>query len=62
LIAELRRLQYLQTHLTQGEIAERIFLSRNTVHRHAVAIYRKLGVASRCEAVQRARERGLLDQ
>jgi LuxR family maltose regulon positive regulatory protein len=59
--AELRTLQYFQTHLTQREIAERLHLTRNTVHTHAVAIYRKLGVASRSEAVQAGRQHGLLD-
>ena len=59
--AELRTLQYLQTHLTQREIAERLHLTRHTVHTHTSAIYRKLGVASRSEAVQAGREHGLLD-
>jgi LuxR family maltose regulon positive regulatory protein len=59
--AELRTLQYLQTHLSQQEIAERLHLTRNTVHTHASAIYRKLGVTSRSDAVRAGRELGLLD-
>ena len=59
--AELRTLQYLQTHLTQQEIAGRLHVSRNTVHTHAAAIYRKLEVTSRSEAVQTGREHGLLE-
>ena len=41
--AELRLLPYLQTHLTIREIAERTFVSRNTVSSQVSAIYRKLG-------------------
>ncbi len=59
--AELRTLQYLPTHLALREIGERLHVSRNTVKTHAVAIYRKLDVASRSEAVARGRELGLLD-
>ena len=43
------------------EIASRLFISRNTVKSEAVAIYRKLGVSSRSEAIERAVEVGLLE-
>jgi LuxR family maltose regulon positive regulatory protein len=59
--AELRVLRYLTTHLTMAEIAERLYVSRNTVKTQAIAIYRKLGTASRSGAVEVAREAGLLD-
>ena len=59
--AELRLLPYLATHLTFPEVAGRLFISRNTVKTEAVAIYRKLGVASRSEAIERAVEVGLLE-
>ena len=59
--AELRTLQYLPTHLSLREIGERLHVSRNTVKTHTVAIYRKLEVASRSEAVGRGRTLGLLD-
>jgi LuxR family maltose regulon positive regulatory protein len=59
--AELRVLQYLPTHLTVGEIAERLFLSRNTVKTHTITIYRKLGTTSRSGAVDIARTAGLID-
>jgi LuxR family maltose regulon positive regulatory protein len=59
--AELRVLVYLPTHLALGDIAERLYVSRNTVKSHAVAIYRKLGVSSRNDAVSEARRLGLLD-
>jgi len=58
--AELRLLPYLQTHLTMGEIGERLFVSRNTVSSQVTSIYRKLGVSSRNDAVAQATTIGLL--
>jgi DNA-binding CsgD family transcriptional regulator len=58
--AELRLLPYLQTHLTAGGIAERLFLSSHTVKAEIKSIYRKLGVSSRNDAVQKATAIGLL--
>jgi len=58
--AELRLLPYLQTHLTLREIAERLFVSRNTVSSEVSSVYRKLGVSSRNDAVQQATAIGLL--
>ena len=45
--AELRLLPLLTTHLSFREIAERLFVSRNTVKTQAISVYRKLGVSSR---------------
>lgn len=59
--AELRILQFLPTHLSQREIADEMFVSTNTVKSHTKAVYRKLGVSSRTEAVAKARAVGLLD-
>jgi LuxR family maltose regulon positive regulatory protein len=58
--AELRLLPYLQTHLTAEKIAERLFVSKHTVKAELRAIYRKLGVSSRDDAVQQATAIGLL--
>jgi LuxR family maltose regulon positive regulatory protein len=58
--AELRLLPYLQTHLTIREIAQRLFVSRNTANSEIGSIYRKLGVSSRSDAVHRAMAVGLL--
>jgi LuxR family transcriptional regulator, maltose regulon positive regulatory protein len=58
--AELRLLPYLQTHLTIREIGDRLFVSRNTANSEIRSIYRKLGVFSRSDAVQRAMAVGLL--
>jgi LuxR family transcriptional regulator, maltose regulon positive regulatory protein len=58
--AELRLLPLLAGYLSFREIAERLEISRNTVKTQAIAVYRKLDVTSRSEAVVRARELGLL--
>jgi LuxR family maltose regulon positive regulatory protein len=58
--AELRVLHFLPTNLTLTEIAQRLYVSRNTAKTHAAAVYRKLGVSSRGEAVELARAVGLL--
>lgn len=58
--AELRLLPYLQTHLTISEIADRLFVSRNTVSSQVGSIYRKLQVTTRSDAVERAGDIGLL--
>lgn len=60
--AELRLLPLLTTHLSFREIAERLFVSRNTVKTQAISVYRKLDATSRSEAIERAIELGLVDQ
>ena len=60
LTAELRVLQLLPTHLSVGEIADRLYVSRNTVKSQTIAIYRKLGTSSRGGAVEIATAAGLL--
>ena len=59
--AELRILPMLATHLSFPEIGADLFLSPHTVKSQAISIYRKLGAASRSQAVARSREVGLLD-
>ncbi len=58
--AELRLLHLLPTHLTFREVGEKLFISTNTVKTQARAIYRKLGVSSRAEAVACAEAAGLI--
>jgi LuxR family maltose regulon positive regulatory protein len=53
-------LRYLPTMLTAAEIAADLGVSVNTVKAHMKAIYRKLSVTRRIEAVTEAREHGLL--
>ena len=60
--AELRLLPMLCTHLSLPEIAEEMFLSRNTIRSQAYSIYRKLGVSSRSQAVATAGKLGLLER
>src|SRR5215213_1508655 len=57
--AELRLLPLLPTRLTFAEIGERQYISQHTVKTHASSVYRKLGVSSRSQAVQRLQEFGL---
>ncbi len=61
-IAELRVLRFLPSHRSFREIAMQLGVSANTVKTQAHAVYRKLGAASRSEAVTRASEAGLLGQ
>ena len=53
-------LRYLPTMMSNQEIASELFVSVNTVKTHLKAIYRKLDVADRREAVNRARALELL--
>ncbi len=59
--AELRVLAHLPTHHSLHDIASELFISRNTAKSHTVAIYRKLSVSSRSDAVVAARRLGMLD-
>jgi DNA-binding NarL/FixJ family response regulator len=45
---------------TNREIAGDLFLSPHTIKEHTSALYRKLGVRNRAEAVQRAQRLGLI--
>ncbi|MGA9856840.1 MAG: LuxR C-terminal-related transcriptional regulator [Solirubrobacteraceae bacterium] len=58
--AELRVARYLPSNLRAPEIAAELFVSTNTVRTHLRHIYGKLYVHGRAEAVERARELGLL--
>jgi LuxR family transcriptional regulator, maltose regulon positive regulatory protein len=58
--AELRVVRYLPSNLRAPEIAAELFVSTNTVRTHLRHIYAKLGAHARAEAVDRARELGLL--
>jgi LuxR family maltose regulon positive regulatory protein len=57
---ELAVLRLLPTRLSNQEIGRELYVSPNTVRSHVQAIYRKLEVSSRAEAVTQARQLGLL--
>ena len=57
---ELAVLRLLPTRLSTREIGREFYVSVNTVRSHVQAIYRKLQVSSRAEAVTHARQLGLL--
>ncbi len=56
---EMEVLRLLKSELSGPEIAKRLVVSLNTVRFHTKQIYQKLGVNSRLEAIQRAKELGL---
>jgi LuxR family transcriptional regulator, maltose regulon positive regulatory protein len=58
--AELRVVRFLPSNLKAPEIAAELFVSPNTVRTHMRHIYSKLDAHSRREAVDRARELGLI--
>ena len=59
--AELRVLPLLPTHMTLSEIADALFISRNTVKTQVSSIYGKLLASSRAEAVRAARDLALVE-
>ena len=53
-------LNLMASGATNPEIAEQLHLSKHTVKEHTSAVFRKLGVRNRTEAVQRAQRLGLV--
>ena len=53
-------LRLLRSTLSLREIGQELFLSANTIKTHTRAIYRKLGVSTRQEAVERGHQMGIL--
>ncbi len=53
-------LQLIAAGLSTREIAERLFVSENTVKTHASRVLEKLGARRRTQAVQAAKEAGIL--
>jgi DNA-binding NarL/FixJ family response regulator len=47
---EFEVLHHIQMGLTNGQIAERLFVSRNTVNKHVHQVLRKLVVSNRVQA------------
>lgn len=57
---ELEMLEAMAAGFSNREIAERLFVSENTVKTHAARLYDKLSARRRTQAVQRAKEAGLI--
>jgi two-component system, NarL family, response regulator LiaR len=57
---ELEILEALAAGLSNREIAERLFVSENTVKTHTARLFDKLSARRRTQAVQRAKEAGLI--
>ena len=57
---ELEILELIAAGLSTREIAERIFVSENTVKTHSSRVFDKLGAKRRTQAVQLGKERGLI--
>ena len=55
-------LRLVSAGLTNREVADALFISPETVKKHTLAIYGKLGVANRTEAAARARALDLLNE
>lgn len=57
---ELEILEAMAAGLSNREIAERLFVSENTVKTHAARLFDKLAAKRRTQAVQKAKEAGLI--
>jgi ATP/maltotriose-dependent transcriptional regulator MalT len=57
---ELEILEAMAAGLSNREIAQRLFVSENTVKTHAARLFDKLQARRRTQAVQSAREAGLI--
>jgi DNA-binding CsgD family transcriptional regulator len=57
---ELEILSAMAAGLSNREIAEKLFVSENTVKTHAARLFDKLSASRRTQAVQRAKEAGLI--
>jgi ATP/maltotriose-dependent transcriptional regulator MalT len=57
---ELEILEAMAAGFSNREIAERLFVSENTVKTHAGRVFDKLSAQRRTQAVQRAKEAGLI--
>ena len=57
---ELEILELIAKGLSNREIAERVFVSENTVKTHSSRVFEKLGAKRRTQAVQLGKELGLI--
>ncbi|HEY5986542.1 MAG TPA: LuxR C-terminal-related transcriptional regulator, partial [Streptosporangiaceae bacterium] len=52
-------LRLLRGTLSLREIGQELYVSQNTIKSHTKAIYRKLGISNRHDAIQRGRDLGI---
>jgi DNA-binding CsgD family transcriptional regulator len=57
---ELEILELIAAGLSNKEIAERVFVSENTVKTHSSRVFEKLGARRRTQAVQKGKQLGLI--
>ncbi|PYP89101.1 MAG: helix-turn-helix transcriptional regulator [Candidatus Angelobacter sp. Gp1-AA117] len=57
---ELQILELIASGLSNREIAEKLFVSENTVKTHSSRVFEKLGARRRTQAVQMGKELGLI--
>ncbi len=57
---EVEILRWVASGLTNPEIGARLYIAPGTIKAHTAAIYRKLDVANRAEAIAKAKDLGLL--
>ena len=57
---ELEILELIAAGLSNREIADRVFVSENTVKTHSSRVFEKLGARRRTQAVQLGKEFGLI--
>lgn len=57
---EMEILEAMAAGFSNREIGERLFVSENTVKTHAARLFMKLSASRRTQAVQRAKEAGLI--
>jgi len=57
---ELEILEAMALGLSNREMAERLFVSENTVKTHTARLFDKLSAKRRTQAVQRAKEAGII--
>ena len=57
---EIEIMEAIAAGFSNREIAERLFVSENTVKTHAARLFDKLSARRRTQAVQRAKEEGLI--
>ena len=57
---EIQVLSQLNTGLSLAKLASQLFIAESTLKKHLSSIYRKLDVSNRIQAIEKAREYGLI--